>query len=214
VSVFAPELLSGLDEPVRRYFAHAIRPGAPLPDRFRLAMTGRIRVGLWLPFVAEQELDRDGFAWAARAARVLRVSDRYRDGAGVTEGRVGRLRLFRSADANVTRSAAGRAALEAVAFAPACLLPLAGVRWRAEDDEHVVATWELPPERPQVRVRLGPDGGVRAVVAQRWRKDAYVACGCAVHAERAFGDFTIPSRFSVAWGAEPPFFHAEIHALA
>jgi hypothetical protein len=209
---FDPERTAALPPPVRRYFAHAIRAGAPLPERFRLAMTGRVKVGLWLPFTAEQETGRDGFRWTARVCPGLVVTDRYADGAGATEGRLGgRLRVFGAADESVARSAAGRAALEAVAFAPACLL--AGVSWRAEDEERIVASLELPPERPEVAVRLGPDGAVREIAAQRWREDGYVRCACTVHAERAFGAFTIPSRITVAWAGEP-FFRAKIRALA
>jgi hypothetical protein len=218
VSAFTPELVAGLDGPVRRYFTHAIRAGAPLPPRMRLSMTGRIKVGLWLPFSAEQEIDRDGFVWSARAARVLAVTDRYAGGAGSLEGRLaGRARLFAAADEDVTRSAAGRAALEAVTFAPACLLPQTGVSWRAADHERIVATWELPPERPAVHVRIAPDGSAREVVTRRWSKRGYQPCGATIHAERTFGDFTVPSRFTVAWGfgtaAAAPFFRAEIHGL-
>jgi hypothetical protein len=221
VTAFAPALIAGLDEPVRRYFTHAMREGAPLPRRVRLAMTGRIKVGLWLPFSAAQEIDRDGFVWMARAARVLAVTDRYAHGAGSMEGRLGgrpRLRVFATSDEDVTRSAAGRAALEAVTFAPGCLLPQAGVSWRADDDEHIVAAWELPPERPEVRVRIAPDGGVREVVTRRWSKRGYLPCGGTVHAEHTFGELTAPSRVSVAWEfgtpAAAPFFHAEIRRLA
>ena len=197
---------------MRRYFAHAIRVGAPLPARLRLSMAGRIRVGLWLPFTAQQQTARDGFTWRAAVGRVLTVTDRYADGCGSMEGRLaGRARLFRAADEETTRSAAGRAALEAVTLAPPCVLPQAGIDWRAEETDHIVASWELPPERPEVHVRLAPDGAVRAVVGRRWRKGGYADCGATVQMERTFGDFTIPSRFSVAWD-DRPFFRADIAA--
>jgi hypothetical protein len=48
-----PGDLDGLDEPVRRYFSHALGPGAEVGDRVRLAMRGRIKVGVWLPFRAD-----------------------------------------------------------------------------------------------------------------------------------------------------------------
>jgi hypothetical protein len=125
----------------------------------------------------------------------------------------GRLRLFGAEDADVTRSAAGRAALEAVTVAPACVLPQAGVSWHAEDDELIVASWELPPERPEVRVRIAPDGAVREVGAQRWRKGGCVRCTCTASAERRFGGFTVPSRSTVAWDADPPFFSADLRSF-
>ena len=225
VSRFAPELVAGLDELVRRYFTHAIRDGAPLASRFRFTMDGRIKVGgLWLPFTAEQESDRASFVWTARVGigslTVLRVTDRYTEGAGLTEGRLfGRRTLFRGEDDDTTRSSAGRAALEACAFAPTTLLPQFGVSWRAEDAELIVASWELPPERPDVRLRIDRDGALRALSVERWgRRDTpdhrYIPCGGDVHAERCFGLFTVPSRLTVSWwhgtARRAPFFKAQL----
>jgi len=201
-----------LDEPVRRYLAHAVR-GGDAPSALRLEMTGRIRIGAWLPFTAVQHSDGRSFTWTA-AVGPLRVVDRYADGAGSTEGRLlGRLRLFRSDDAETARSAAGRAALESI-FVPASLLPGRGIAWRAECEDHIVATFDLPPERPEVHLRIDEHGGLRSACALRWRGGGYVPCGCDVHEERTFGDLTIPGRFTVAWGygtpRAAPFFRAAI----
>ena len=57
-------------------------------------------------------------------------------------GLFGRLHLSRSDDADTTRSAAGRAALEAVVFAPASTLPGSGVEWRVDGDDRLVARAE------------------------------------------------------------------------
>jgi hypothetical protein len=54
---FSADMLAGVDEPVRRYFTHTITDGAPLPDGVHMAMRGHIKVGLWLPFTAEQTVD-------------------------------------------------------------------------------------------------------------------------------------------------------------
>ena len=54
---FTLDMLAGLDEPVRRFFSHAIGDGATLPGGVRMAMSGWIKVGLWLPFTAEQTVD-------------------------------------------------------------------------------------------------------------------------------------------------------------
>jgi hypothetical protein len=59
-------MVTGRDEPVRRYFSHDIREGAPLPNGVRIAMRGRIKVGLWLPFTTEQTVDGRSFHVARR----------------------------------------------------------------------------------------------------------------------------------------------------
>jgi Family of unknown function (DUF6920) len=220
-------MLDGLDEPVRAYFGHAIRDGAQLGAGVRLAMSGRIKVGAWLPFTALEECDGRSFAWHARVGlgpvTVLTVLDRFADRAGSTEGRLlGRRRVFHAAGDDTARSAAGRAALEAV-FAPMSLLPQRGVSWRAEDDDVIVGTWEVAPERPEVRIRLGCDGAVHSVSALRWgnagqRDFGYIPCGCEVRSERRFGDVVVPSTFTVGWWfgtpRYAPFFEAEVLELA
>ena len=219
-----PDLFAGLDEPVRRYFGHAISSGAPLTRRLRLTMTGRIKADLWLPFRAEEEIDGRSFSWRARVGlgplTLFRIADSYAHGVGSTEGLLfGRRSLFGSADEDTTRSAAGRAALESAVFAAPTVLPQRGVAWRAESDEVIVGRFNLPPERPEVELRIDPRGAITQASAARWgpladgRHD-YVRCGCEVHAERRFGALTIPSRLTVSWQfASPrqaPFFRTEI----
>jgi len=219
-------MLAGADEPVRRRFAHALAAGAELAPAVRLRMRGRIRAGVWLPFTAEQDTARDRFSWRARVElgplTLLRVTDRYADGAACTEGRLfGRARLFGADDEDTVRSAAGRAALEAVAFAPAAVLPGEGVSWRAEDDDLIVASLLIGPERAEVRVRLGADGALRSVSTMRWGRlprggYGYRSCGCDVLAERRFGDLVVPSEVTVAWDwpGAAPFFRARVSDLA
>ena len=96
---FTSDILAGLDDPVRRYFTHAISDGATLPNGVHMEMSGRIKVGLWLPFSAEQTVDGRSFTWRARVGHgpltPLRVTDHYADAAGSTEGRLlGRVTLF------------------------------------------------------------------------------------------------------------------------
>jgi hypothetical protein len=210
-------------EPVRRYFAHALPAGPPPPgaDAVRLRMTGRIKLGLWLPFAAREECDGRSFAWHARVGP-LHVTDRFADGRGAMRGRLfGRRTIFDVASEDVTRSSAGRAALEAI-WCPAALLPERGVTWRAEADDLIVATWDVPPERPELRLRIARDGAVREASALRWgnagrKAYGYIPCGCAVSAERRFGDVVVPSEVTVGWWFgtpdHAPFFTARIVEL-
>jgi len=224
-----PEILDGLEEPVRRYFTHAVAHGVPLTPRVRLDLTGRIRVGAWLRFGSVWQGDGRSFSWRATAGPgpfpVLRVHDSFADGVGAMEvalrpplARLPALRLLHARDEDVARSGAGRAALEAL-WSPACLLPSRGVRWRAESDDVIVATWAVPPEDPEVRITIAADGAVRSYRAQRWRSGeaGYVPFGAEVHAERTFGGLTVPSRLTAGWGhgtpAWAPFFEAEVTRL-
>lgn len=224
-SRFTASLLSGVDEPVRRFLGHAIRDGAELNTGVKLTMRGRIKVGLWLPFSAQQECDGHSFTWRARVGlgrlAALAVDDRFSDDGGSTEGRLGRVKLFRADDENTTRSAAGRVALEAV-YTPASLLPQRGVTWQAESETEIVATWDVPPERPELHLQIDDLGAVRSYHLPRWGKVGqrhfdYIPCGCDVTAERRFGDLVVPSSVVGAWwfgtprGA--PFFRAEIRGL-
>src|SRR4029079_13060326 len=47
-------------------------------------------------------------------------------------------------DRNTARSAAARAALESVAFAPTTVLPQRGVAWRAESERVIIGRFDLP----------------------------------------------------------------------
>ena len=219
--------LEGLDQPVRRYFEHALHGDAGRARGVRLAMRGRIRAGTWLAFSASQESDGRSFAWRARVgtARMtfLTVVDRFAAGVGATEGRLfGRRRVIHAEGPDTSRSAAGRAALEAV-FAPMSLLPDRGVTWRAEDETLIVARVDVPPERPELRLRIARDGALRSASALRWgnagqRGFDYIPCGCEVRAERRFFDLVVPSSVTVGWWfgtpRYAPFFEADVLELA
>lgn len=223
---FDPAVLDGLDESVRRYFAHALADGVPLGRGARLDVSGRIRVGAWLRFSSVWEGDGRSFSWRATAGPgpfpLLRVHDRFRDGAGFMDirarpplRRLPALKLLHAENEDVARSGAGRAALEAL-WVPSALLPSRGVTWRAETDELLVASWTVPPEAPEVHISIDRDGAVRSYRAERWRngKAGYVPFGADVHAERTFGGVTIPSRLTAGWGHGTdrwsPFFEAEV----
>ncbi|HEV2775542.1 MAG TPA: DUF6544 family protein [Solirubrobacteraceae bacterium] len=222
---FDPRSLRDLDEPVRRYLTHALSPGASLEPGMRLWMTGRIKVRAWLPFRAVWEGDGRSLTWRAVVGPggrpLLRVIDRFAGGAGSMNVRLlGRFAVVDAAGDDVDRSAAGRTAVEAI-WAPASLLPDRGVSWRAEADDLIVATWDLPPERPEVRIRVAADGAMRSSCVMRWDdgehgRHGYIPCGGDAHEEQRFGDVVIPSRLTAGWWhgtpRYDPFFEAEIHA--
>lgn len=221
---------SGLDEPVRRYFRFSLGEGegpegAGFAEAYRLEMNGRIKVGPWLPFAAGQWLDGEQFEWTAkvpvRGLPLLEVTDRYRNGAGGTAGRVlGRFRAFADESPDAVRSAAMRAAMEGT-LAPATLLPDRGVQWRAESDDSVVFSRPGSPEASEIRLRIDRAGRPREVSAMRWRtgdgEPRYQPFGCVFDSVTRFGSLTAPDRIHAGWGFGTPdfkpFFRATITEL-
>jgi hypothetical protein len=213
-------------EPVRRYLNHAVANGAPLRSGALLAMEGRIKVGRWLAFDARQEFHGHAFTWTARAGlgrfRPLRVTDRYADGAGSMDGRLfGRVPFLHVADENTARAAAGRAAAESI-WVPWTLLPEHGVRWRAESETEIVASFDVPPERPELRLTIDADGTPRTVAVMRWGNAGqdhfgYIPFGGHIHAEQRFGPYTLPSRVTAGWWfgtpRYQPFFDATLLSM-
>jgi hypothetical protein len=222
ITRFDATALSSCDEPVRRYFTHAIAHGALLEPRMRLRMTGRIKVGFWLPFTAQQDCDGSSFIWRAqvlRHVRFLTVTDSYDHGQATIDGRLlGAIRMFHSDDQNIVRSAAGRAATEGI-LAPIGQLPSSTRIWHAESDNEITVHLALAPERPALHVTIDNDGAVQSVHLQRWgnagqKTFGYIPFGGDILAEKRFGDLVLPARLRVGWwyGTErfSPFFDAEI----
>jgi hypothetical protein len=216
--------LAGVDEPVRRYFAHALNGEAARGRGTRLSMNGKIRVGRWLDFTSEWESDGRSFAWRARAGlgrfRPLHVLDEYSAGTAQMSVRLfDKLGLVHAAGDDTVRSGAGRTAVEAASWAPMALLPDRGVSWRAESDDLIIASWTLPPEEPEVRLRIDADGAVRSVSVDRWDdgthgRHGYIPCGAEVRAERRFADLIIASEIVAGWWFGTPrwdpFFEARV----
>ncbi len=84
------------------------------------------------------------------------------------------------------------------------LLPERGARWRAESENFIVASIAVPPEQPELELRIDEGGAVRTVSLLRWgnvgQQDfGYIPFGGDVEAERRFGDPLLPSRLTVGW---------------
>ena len=178
-------------------------------------MSGRIKVGLWLPFSAEQTVDGRSFTWRARVGlrplTPLRVIDRYADAIGSTEGRLlGRVTLFHARDDNTARSAAARAAISrASCLRRPASCPAAAWPGEPRPRDVIVAGFDLPPERPEVRVRIDGHGAIRNVTTLRWgnageKTFQYIPFGGEIHAERRFGDLMLPKQRPLSAGGSKP----------
>jgi hypothetical protein len=115
--------LQGLPDPVCRYLRTSIAAGTPLARSARLGMRGAVKLGRWwIPFRARQVYaPHHGLVWTARAGGVIAGFDRYADGQGAMQWKLlGLLRVLQAQGPDLSRSAAGRVAAEAVWFPRRC----------------------------------------------------------------------------------------------
>jgi hypothetical protein len=148
------------------------------------------------------------------------VVDRYADASASTDVRLlNRIRMVHADDEDVVRSGAARAAIEAATWSPTSVLPERGVSWRADGDDEIVGTWEVPPERLAVRLRIDENGAQTSAFVLRWDdgshgRRGYIPMGGIVHEERRFGDLVIPSRMTIGWWFDQPqwwpFYEVEV----
>ena len=198
--------LDGSPEPVRRYFSTAIADGTPLVAGARLQMRGRIKLGRWLPFRAQQLLAPHlGSVWVARVGGVVTGSDHVVDGQGAMQWRLlGVVPVLRAEGAGVSRSTAGRVAAESgwVPTALAARRPLAA---RTLGEDRIALDVDVGGETIAVEHVLGNDGRVVSSSVERWGDPEgtgewrFVPFGIDATAWRTFDGVTIPSAGRAGW---------------
>ena len=227
--LFDPESVEQLPEPAQRYLRHAIAPGTRLARSVVVEMQGRIGLKPGadkLPFQARQILAvPNGLIWKATVGEGVTKftgSDRYIAGEGAMHWFMGyAIPLVRASGVDVSRSAAGRVALEAPLLLPSALLPEAGARWEAVDALSARVHLQVGSEQLTLLMSVAPDGRLTRVEMQRWDaegldgKPGYVLwVGDRLTEERTFGGYTIPVRLCATKRAGTPqadsFYEAEI----
>lgn len=160
----------------RRYLTHAIAGGTPLASSVVLGMEGRIGLQPGAdkqPFEARQILSfPQGTVWRAEVGegwQKVSGADAYSNGAGEMRWYLWKtFPVASGAGPDVSRSAAGRVAMESVLFLPSALHPECGARWESIDDRtarvHLtVGDHELSPE-----IQVAPTGKLLRIEMMRW----------------------------------------------
>lgn len=234
---FDPEAdaIAALPTPARRYLKRAIAAGTPLAGSVALEMQGRMRLQPGeekTRFEARQVLAcPHGTVWQAEVGegwQRITGADAYQDGVGESRWYLWRTIPVESGGGpDVSRSAAGRVAMESVLFLPSALHPESphgGARWEAIDDRNArvhlrVGEHELAPE-----IQVAPDGRLLRIQMMRW--DPSGPSGKAEEVrwvvegfedEETFGGHRLPTAFRVTKNAGTAhldtFFEARVSGL-
>lgn len=149
--VYNPDELTGLPEPVQRYFRTVLKEGQPMVTAVRVEHAGTFNMSetgdQWRPFVSTQRVitRRPGFDWEGRIAMMpgltVFVHDAYIAGEGILHasllGLVSLVNLRGTPE--VAQGELMRFLAEA-AWYPTALLPSQGVQWQAVDHTSARAT--------------------------------------------------------------------------
>lgn len=227
---FDPATIAELPEVARRYFTHAIAPGARLSTTVELQMRGTFLLGDAENFQTYTMSARQvlapptEFVWLpSMQSGILNISgsDGLFQGSGWTRFWINWLVpvVNEGGSDDHTRSALTRAAIEAI-WAPASLLPSNGVTWEQIGPNTARVTF--PTAIEPIEMTLGPDGQVTEVTTMRWSNVNPESTfrlqpfGGTIEEEATFQGFTIPSVIRVGnhFGKKDylPFFQAEITA--
>lgn len=156
-----------MPEPARRYLTHTIAARTPLWQSVEVAMEGKIKLGAWRPFTANQVVvPARGYIWAART-RLFCVPvigyDRLSRGTGEMRWRLlDPLPVVTADGSDVAGSAAGRLVSEIV------LIPtgFTGATWAAAGPDTAVASWGAGEDEQRVELHLGPTGQLLDLLIQ------------------------------------------------
>jgi hypothetical protein len=226
---FDPETVVNLPGPAQRYLRYAIQPGVLLASSVYLEMEGQIglqRGGEKLPLRAQEILAAPGgLIWKASAGTGLtRISgyDYYRNGEGGMKWFLwGFIPVMAAEGPDITRSAAGRVAMEAVAWLPSVLLARSGIRWEAIDTSSVRVFIRVGDEETESVLFVADDGRLERVEILRWEAEGldgspqYLKSVAEVAGEeREFEGYKVPIQIRLISKAgtaqENPFFEATL----
>jgi hypothetical protein len=162
---------------VARFLRTVLRQGEPMPRHVRIDWAGEFNLGRpgadrWMPFTATQDFvpGAPGFVWDARirvAGIPVRVRDGFVDGEGSMLGQVlGLVTVVDRHGSEALAVAALQRYLGEAIWLPAALLPAAGVRWQAIDEQRARATICGGASSATLEFRFGADGRVESVYAE------------------------------------------------
>ncbi|HMQ10545.1 MAG TPA: hypothetical protein PKC21_03115 [Oligoflexia bacterium] len=207
------------EEPVQRYFQHAIKSTAILASSVKLKQKARMKLNPNKPHIVldcNQVLEpAKGFCWSGRFkiwSLPAVVQDQLKNNQGSICVRVLGVPIIYRSDSNITRSSRGRLAAEVI-WCPSALLLNPSTIFETLDENTIQITQIIDDEENSLTLELSEDGSVRCVKMLRFgnegRQDwGLTPYGFSVEEEKTFGNYTIPTKFRGGWWyGTPQFVH-------
>lgn len=202
-----------LPEPVRRYFAHAIRAGAPHATVLHSGLVLRVQrpkhdpSAPWHEYHYRQVMTPAGMVMEGRrvAERIPnRVSFWYWNGRGwAWDAWLDLIPAMLETDESFARILRIRHLFQLV-WLPAALLPRPGVQWKTGTLGDPEVTLSLDGERVTIRFVLDEEGRPRELFGSMWARIGteerqMIPVRVRLEDEETFGDHTIPTAMTIGW---------------
>jgi hypothetical protein len=208
------------DQPdaLQTYLRHSIAPGTPLAQAVRLKMRGRIKLGPWYPFQAEEVIVwNQGMVWQASVrwhGLPIRGADRLLQGMGSQEWKLlGLIPVVQTSGKEITRSTIGRVQAESI-WLPSILAQQ--THWITPDPYHLQTQIAWQGQRTQLNLTIDACGGLQRLQLHRWGNPGpggtefrEARFGGVVEAESTFSGYTIPTHLRIGWYPDTDRFSRE-----
>lgn len=203
-----PALLRSYPDPVARYFRYHLPDGAPGHTFAKVPLKGIIKLVNWAHFKSTLYAHPfKGFAWQATVKMgILPVKgfDYFYGGRGAMQWKAFNLiNVMKASGDDVTRSAEGRAKMEAL-FAPHLLIH-PGIKWEALSDNEITATWKIHSEDQPLHLILEKNGALKEAFIKRWGNPGgikafdYHTFGVNIDQEKKYKGTVIPAKGNAGW---------------
>lgn len=217
VKVFRKKQLTGLPEPVRRYFSHVLSEGQLYIRNVRLLHNGQFKTGLdkdWVAIKGEQYFttDKPGFIWKGKT-NMFTARDMYL----ADKGRlvVSLFNMFRIVDGHGEKFDQGellRWLAESVWF-PTNLLPSERIQWVAIDDTTARLIFTYQGLTVDYIVTFNSIGEITRFETKRYMGDGGLETWAGiVSMYQKINEVTIPVSIEVMWNLKAgSFSYAKFH---
>ncbi|GBO54204.1 hypothetical protein APA_2152 [Pseudanabaena sp. lw0831] len=213
---YDPEEITGLPEPVQRYFKTVLQDGQAIVSKVELSQQGFFnmneKLDKWNKFIATQLVvtHRLGFDWDARIQMALKLEGFVHDTYLLRVGNLhaSLLGLFTLANMydtpELNQGELLRFFAEAVWY-PTSLLPSQGVSWEAINDNSALATLTDGETTASVVFQFNPEGLISSLRAEKRYRDKTTAMPWSGR----FGEYSLQSGMLIPLYGEIGWEHPE-----